>query len=920
MSKPDDYESERLQQTENKAVLKELESERLKKAITNSPVTVYGLDCNLRYKWVVNPKVASSEKEMIGKKVGLTGQVMDVKPLVAFYLDVLKSGKSERRELRLDYGNQFSIFDVFADLEKNEKGEVTGLTATSTDITERKKAEELLKETEHRLRIITDNSRDGINLLDLKTGKYVYMNPAQVKLTGFTAEEINNISAKEAYERTYPDDREITVNQQKKVATGEADESEPVEYRWKVKSGEYRWFSDNRKLIRDENGHPIAIVGVSRDITERKKAEDSSRNTERLLNAVMDGSSDVIYVKDCQSHWLFVNPALERIAGKPSSELLGKNDLEIYPNREIGAAMMANDRRIMDSGKAETIEETIEAADGPRHFISEKVPRFDNEGQVIGLIGISRDVTERKKAEESMERQASLIDLSPDAIIVKNLDDIIIFWSKGAEQLYGWKKEEVIGKESRQIFKTRFPEPYEEILSQLHSMGRWNGEKIHTTKDGRQITVNSRWLAKSNDIGQIIEILETNEDITDRKKVEEELRVTHNRFYNSLSEMHGAILLVSTENKVEFANQAFTEIFNLREKPSQLQGVTAEEIIKKIKSGYVSPNIEETRIKEIVIAGKPVIGEEVQMTGGRTYLRDFIPLNSKGKTVSRLWHHLDITKQKMAEKSLKDRTEQLEHTQKKLEENAVRLEEYASQMEELAEQRANQLKDSERLATIGATAGMVGHDIRNPLQAITGDLYLAKTDLASIPESEEKQTIQESLTEIEKNIDYINKIVADLQDFARPLKPNSEETDLKLIIDQLLAKNGLPENVKVSVKVASAARKFVTDSTYINRIMYNLVNNAVQAMPKGGDLTIHAFKEAKDVVITVKDTGVGIPDTVKSKLFTPMFTTKSKGQGFGLVVIKRMTESLGGTVSFESQEGKGTTFIVRLPLKELTGK
>ena len=77
-------------------------------------------------------------------------------------------------------------------------------------------------------------------------------------------------------------------------------------------------------------------------------------------------------------------------------------------------------------------------------------------------------------------------------------------------------------------------------------------------------------------------------------------------------------------------------------------------------------------------------------------------------------------------------------------------------------------------------------------------------------------------------------------------------------------------------------------------------------------LTIHAYKEAKDVLITIKDTGVGIPDTVKSKLFTPMFTTKSKGQGFGLAVIKRMTEALGGAVSFESQEGKGTTFKVRL--------
>ena len=124
-----------------------------------------------------------------------------------------------------------------------------------------------------------------------------------------------------------------------------------------------------------------------------------------------------------------------------------------------------------------------------------------------------------------------------------------------------------------------------------------------------------------------------------------------------------------------------------------------------------------------------------------------------------------------------------------------------TQMEELANQRAAQLKDSERLAAIGATAGMVGHDIRNPLQAITGDVYLAKTELDSIPEGEEKKNIQESLTEIEKNIDYINKIVADLQDFARPLKPNAEETNLKLIIDDLLSKNGLPENVKVSVKV-----------------------------------------------------------------------------------------------------------------------
>ena len=119
---------------------------------------------------------------------------------------------------------------------------------------------------------------------------------------------------------------------------------------------------------------------------------------------------------------------------------------------------------------------------------------------------------------------------------------------------------------------------------------------------------------------------------------------------------------------------------------------------------------------------------------------------------------------------------------------------------QLANQRAEQLKDAERLAAIGATAGMVGHDIRNPLQAITSDVYLAKTELASTPESDEKKNALESLQEIEKNVDYINKIVSDLQDYTRTLKPVARETDLQKLMDELLAKNRIPENVKVKLR------------------------------------------------------------------------------------------------------------------------
>lgn len=224
------------------------------------------------------------------------------------------------------------------------------------------------------------------------------------------------------------------------------------------------------------------------------------------------------------------------------------------------------------------------------------------------------------------------------------------------------------------------------------------------------------------------------------------------------------------------------------------------------------------------------------------------------------------------------------------------------------------LKDSERLATIGAIAGMVGHYIRNPLQAITSDVFLAESELTSIPESEGKINALERLGEIAKNVDYINKIVQDLQDYARPLNPKIEDSNIEQVIESVIKKsNHLPTNIKIDAQIANNARKIQVDSYYLNRILYNLITNSIQAMPSGGKLSIKASKDAEDTLLSVEDTGIGIPKETQAKMFTVMFTTKSKGQGFGLPVIKRMTESLGGTVTFTSEEGKGTTFTVRLP-------
>ncbi len=226
------------------------------------------------------------------------------------------------------------------------------------------------------------------------------------------------------------------------------------------------------------------------------------------------------------------------------------------------------------------------------------------------------------------------------------------------------------------------------------------------------------------------------------------------------------------------------------------------------------------------------------------------------------------------------------------------------------------LEKALRLATIGETAGMVGHDIRNPLQAIVSDVFLAKTYLASFPDNEEKKNLAESLEAIERNTDYINKIVADLQDYAKTINPVAQETDLGALCKELLLAKSVPQNIKTSCNIENAAKNIISDGALLKRVLDNLVSNAVQAMPNGGELSMRASQEAGDILITIHDTGIGIPDKVKPNIFTPFFTSKSKGQGLGLAVVKRMIEAINGTVTFESTEGNGTTFIVRFPLKK----
>lgn len=190
-------------------------------------------------------------------------------------------------------------------------------------------------------------------------------------------------------------------------------------------------------------------------------------------------------------------------------------------------------------------------------------------------------------------------------------------------------------------------------------------------------------------------------------------------------------------------------------------------------------------------------------------------------------------------------------------------------------------------------------------------------DLENLSDSKEKDDASAEIDSIYEQINYVDKIISDLQDYARPITPELVEVDLKTLVTFSLSTLNVPKNVEAHCHFGKNLPKIETDPILLKRILLNLAINAVQAMPQGGELEIGANqnKKTNTINITVKDMGVGIPKEMQNKLFTPLFTTKPKGQGLGLAVVKRLVEGLNAKISFKSEEGKGTEFTVELPLK-----
>ncbi|MCL2477462.1 PAS domain S-box protein [Candidatus Bathycorpusculum sp.] len=624
--------------------------------------------------------------------------------------------------------------------------------------------------------------------------------------------------------------------------------------------------------------------------TQHKNTEQENTETNQKLQLILESIQDGLIILDHNWQLKYVNKCAAKGFCAEAEKLVGKNLWKLFP--KYSGTLFEKTLHQAKENKQTTHFEWDKLYNTPNTWEISVFPASND------LVIIWRDISKRKKLEKTlqlnMERFSKAFNCCQAALFISQLKDGLFLDANEAFLLtFGFSREEVIGNTAFTLNIYPDLSKRKEFAHILQTQGAIRNLEVYMqTKTGRPLTL----IASVDHImlnGQDF-TLGTFTDITERKKDEEIHRENEERLKQAQHLAHmGNWTMHVAENRVFWSEELF-DMFKL--KPDKY-GLEYE-----IYKTYIHPEDFErvTKITDNFIAkGKH---EETTVFDYRVVLSDgsvrdlhtertIVDVDSKGKPTKIMGIEQDISERRKIEQQL---------------------ERHHKQLEQLVEERTKQLADSQRLATIGQTAGMVGHDIRNPLQSIMSSLYLIKEELDLMTDSKEKNNALQELIVIGEQINYIDKIIADLQDYARPIQPEYTEVDIPELIDSIFQTVNIPIRIMLRVNI-NKIPQMQTDPTLMRRVLTNLINNAIQAMTEGGTLTIniHQDKKTNKVIIEIEDTGKGIPKEVQEKLFTPLFTTKSKGQGFGLAVVKRITDALEGEINFTSQETKGTKFTLK---------
>ncbi len=763
----------------------------------------------------------------------------------------------------------------------NEKGSVTGAVVAMHDITDRKRAEEALRESNERLNQLAEQSRTMVWEVD-KDGLYTYVNHVAEQVLGYRPEEI--VGKMHFYDLHPEEGRETFKSAAFEVFVRKAPFID-LENRVQTKSGEILWVSTNGIPVLDGEGSLAGYRGSDTEITERRRAEEALRESEQRYRTILESIADGYYEVDLAGNLTFFNDSVCKLLGYSRDELMGMNNRR-YTDEHVAAELFQAFNEVYRTGMpTKGFGWEVIPRDQVRRFVEASVTLIqDTKGRPLGFRGIVRDVTDRRRVEEELRESRNLLrgvfESIQDGISVLD-QDLTIRYANNTIKTWHQQEKPLEGKKCFQAYQNRtepcLPCP---TLRCLKSREMERAEVSVMSDQGEKAIELFSYPLIEPETNNVTGAVEFMRDITERKRAEDALKRSHNRLLTILDSIDATIYVADINtHEILFMNKNMIDSFG--------RDFTGE-ICWEVFRGETGPCPDCTNNQLIDKRGKPT---GVIVWQGRN-------------PVTRKWY------------VNYDRA--IEWTDGRL----VRIE-IASDITKLKEME-DQLHKSQKMEAIGTLAGGIAHNFNNVLMGIQGRASLMMMDKSpSHPDYEHLKGIKEYVRSA-------TELTRDLLGFARGGKYEVRPVDLNQLIKNESTMFGRTnKEIRVNEKYEDPLWTVEADPGQIRQALLNLYVNAWQAMPGGGDLYVQTKNVILDeeycrpfeinpgryVKVSVTDTGTGMDDATRERIFDPFFSTKNgaQGSGLGLASVYGIIKNHGGFINVYSEKGTGTTFNLYLP-------
>ena len=780
-----------------------------------------------------------------------------------------------------------------------EDGIITGFQSVARDITDRKRVEDALRASEENYRRSLDESPLGVRIVTAKT-ETIYANQAILDFYGYDSiEELKSTPVEKRY--THQSYAEFQIRREKRKHGIDV----LSEYTIEIirKNGEIRHLQVYRKEILWNGAKQNQVI--YQDITERKKGEEALVKSEEKFRLITENMVDCVALVDINGIYQYVTPSYRNILGYDQEDMIGIKGLNLTHPDDLERNTRIYLEGIEQGWSEKQFETRTRHKDG--HYVNMELRARvlnDSQGKVIGAIWTARDITkrlqleqERKLAEDALslseENYRSVIENIQDVFYRTDTNGILIMASLSFATLLEYESlDDCLGKHITEVAYYE-PEKRQAFLKALQDKGSvTNYEVVLKRKDGTPVTVETNSHFYLDDDGNIAGVEGIYRDMTERKRAEESLRVSEEKFRSVVEKSAVGVAIVDDTFLCTYVNKECCNISGYSEQEIVGRNFTfllADESIIMAADRYQRRQRGEDVPSQYEFIFVRKNGEK--RTGE---VRSAIYLDSSGR-VNSLIQVIDITDRKQAEEEKR-----------------------------ILEER---LQQADKMEAIGTLAGGIAHDFNNLLMGIQGYASMALLNLDPANPNYER------LKRIEQQVQSGADLTSQLLGFARGGRYEVKPTNMNEIIEKTSSMFGrTKKEISINRKSTKDLWNVEVDRGQMEQVFLNLYVNAWQAMPGGGEIYLetqnallndeqafpYTIKPGKYVKITITDTGTGMDEKTQERIFDPFFTTKEmgRGTGLGLATVYGIIKGHHGIINVYSETGHGTTFTIYLPASE----